>query len=127
MSGCSADRDLTFVIAGRGQVELSIKFSQQDRKITLKNALHTPNLWSNLISVSKLVSKGAQVQFACNVAVVTDGGGKTIFTAAKNGQLYTVPTIDLILSALTVQSKCKATTFNTWHRQLGHAGIDTIR
>lgn len=127
LSGYSAGKDSTFTIAGRGTVEITTTNNGAERRITFENALHTPNLRSNLISVSKLVSKGAKVSFEGTIATVLSSTGDEIFTTTKTGQLYTVYTVDAPPTAFTTQSKQKATSFDIWHRRLGHAGTDTIK
>jgi len=61
--GLSAGKELTFEITGKGRVEFLTNVNDVQRKITFDNALHTPGLRSNLISVSELDSKGLYVTF----------------------------------------------------------------
>jgi hypothetical protein len=69
-TGHSAGKDSTFTIEGSGTVELLMEDQGTITKVSLANSLHTPNLHSNLISVSKLVSKGASVSFEGERAIV---------------------------------------------------------
>ena len=43
------------------------------------------------------------------------------------GQLYVVNINKGLTSAFTIQAKKTTMSFDTWHRQLGHAGADSIK
>jgi len=92
--GHSADRDFTFTIFGRGLVQFSTKINGVSQKIILNNALHTPNLHSNLILVSKLGLKSTQVNFTKDSIVVTISDDCPIMSATCFGQLYAVSILE---------------------------------
>jgi len=54
----SARKESTFEITEKGKIEFLTNVNDVQRKITFNNAIHTPGLRSNLISVSELDSKG---------------------------------------------------------------------
>jgi len=88
-----------------------------------------PQLWSNLISVSKLVEKGMTVTFEGKTARVKRPDGVTVLVAVKRGGLYIVAADNVINGTSkvnTFQTKRKAMTFEVWHRRLGHVGAKTI-
>ena len=89
--------------------------------------LHTPGLRSNLISVSKLSEKGANISFNNRFAFVTVKNDINIITATRLGQLYVVDMNKGLASAFTTQAKKTAVNFDTWHCRLGHAGADSIK
>jgi hypothetical protein len=96
-------------------------------KVLMSESLHTPNLRSNLISVSKLVSKGSTVNFEGNSAQVKNSRGETVLTTIKQNSLYIVLTENpTTLYANTAQSKRKLVPYDIWHRQLGHISTDVI-
>lgn len=125
-TGCAADKNSTFDIRGKCVVNCTTFINNTEVKISMSDVLHTPNLRSNLISISKLVSKGVQVRFEGNDALVTSGG-KVIMIGTKCDGLYTTDLAIRIPTALISQVKRKAVTFDVWHRRLGHVGADIIR
>jgi hypothetical protein len=89
-TGNSAGKDSTFTIKGMGTAELLTGDQGEMSKILLTGSLHTPNLRSSLISVLKLVSKGASVSFEGDIATVRNAGGAKVFTAMKRDGLYVI-------------------------------------
>jgi len=127
--GNSAGKDSTFTIDGTGVAEFSTTIDGIVSRIKMNNALHTPQLWSNLISVSKLVGKGMTVAFEGETARVKRPDGVTILVAVKRDGLYIVVADNVVNGTSevnTFQTKRKAMTFEVWHRRLGHAGTETI-
>ena len=99
--GLGAGRDSTFQIVGRGNVKFESVIDGEVKKITLNDVLHTPGLRSNLISVSKLSEKGANVFFNNRFAFVTVKNGINIITVTRLGQLYVVDMNKGLASAFT--------------------------
>jgi hypothetical protein len=124
-AGHSAGKDSTFSIEGTGTANLSVDNQGIVSKILLANSLHTPNLRSNLISVSKLVSRGARVSFEDDVAIVCDPGGTVVFKAVRRDGLYVVDMVDNTM-AYSVQTRSKAIPYEIWHRRLGHIPVNVI-
>lgn len=56
--------------------------------VYLKDALHVPDLRSNLISVAKITDVGNSVEFFKKKAVIKDNRGTTILVADRKGDLY---------------------------------------
>jgi len=54
-------QDSIFQIIRKGSIKFELVIDRKVKKIILNNMLHTPNLRSNLISVSKLSKKGANI------------------------------------------------------------------
>jgi len=125
--GLAASRELTFSIAGKGKAKIETNVNSITRVITFNNALYKPELRSNLISVSRLVGKGAKVHFDEHEAQVKSIDSTTIMMARRYGRLYAVKTIPEPPAALIVQVKQQAVAFDTWHRRLGHAAFEIIR
>ncbi|KAF7768676.1 hypothetical protein Agabi119p4_7919 [Agaricus bisporus var. burnettii] len=123
--GNSAGKGSTFLIEGAGEVGFFTPLDGAPTKIILFDALHTPQLRSNLISVSKLVSRGSPVSFEGNTAVVRTRSGAVALIAMKENGLYVVPPVDVHANA--VQSKRKAVSLGTWHRRLSHASMEVIK
>jgi len=64
-----------FAIVRRGNVDVSCTMNGVTRKITFEDALHTPGLQSNLISVSKLSKKGVTINLDVDKAIVKSKEG----------------------------------------------------
>jgi len=95
----------------------------------MNNALHMPQLQSNLISVSKLVGKGMTIAFEGETARVKRPDRVTILIVVKRDGLYIMAADNVINGTSevnTFQTKRKAMTFEVWHRRLGYAGAKTI-
>ena len=125
--GLTAEEGLTFNVVGKGSVELQTNINGQRRTITFDNALYTPGFRSNLISVARLSTKGAEAHFKNNKAVIKTKNGTDIISATQSGLLYVVDMDKIQPTVFTAQSKQKPTSFATWHRRLAHAGAETIR
>jgi len=125
--GLGAGQDSIFQVVGRGSVKLESVIDGEVKKITLNNVLHIPGLRSNLILVSKLSEKGANVSFNNRFAFVTVKNSINIITATHLGQLYVVNINKGLTSAFTIQAKKTTMSFDMWHHQLGHAGADLIK
>ena len=118
----SADRDFTFIISERESIQFLIEIIRVSQKVILNDALNTPNSCSNLISVSKIDLKGAQVSFIRDGIVITTLDNCPIMLATHFGQLYTVGILKFPLISLTVQFKWRAVGFDTWHQRLIYIG-----
>ena len=67
----SAGEGSVFSIVGKGDIKFQTYINGKIRNIILEDVLHTPELRSNLISVSKLKKKGTGVIFRNGKAVMT--------------------------------------------------------
>jgi hypothetical protein len=124
-TGNSAGKGSTFAIEGMGTAELLMGGQETISKVLLTDSLHTPNLRSNLISVSKLVSKGARVSFEGDIAVVRDTKGESIFTATRRDGLYVLNVVNKT-GVHSVRTGKNAVPYEIWHRRLGHIPVDAI-
>ena len=124
--GLTTEEELTFNVVGKGSVKLQTNINGQRRTITFNNALYTPGFRSNLISVARLSTKGAEAHFKNNKAVIKTKNGTDIISATQSGLLYVVDMDKIQPTAFMAQSKQKPTSFATWHRCLAHAGAETI-
>jgi len=124
--GLTAEERLIFNVVGKGSVELQTNINRQKRTITFNNILYTPGFRSNLISVARLSTKGAEAHFKNNKAVIKTKNGTDIISAMQSGLLYVVNMDKIQPTAFMAQSKQKPTSFATWHRCLAYAGAETI-
>ncbi|KAF7770864.1 hypothetical protein Agabi119p4_6838 [Agaricus bisporus var. burnettii] len=125
--GNSAGEGSTFNIDGSGTAVLWVNGREATSKILLGEALHTPQLRSNLISVSKLVAKGYKVNFEGGSAFVRSAGRMTVMEATKVNGLYVIPVGTNVPAANAIQTKRKAVPFEIWHRRLGHVGVEVLK
>jgi hypothetical protein len=126
-TGNSAGKGSTFNIEGSGTTKFFTKVNGVLSKLIISDCLHTPQLWSNLILVSKLISRGSRVTFEDDKAVVHNTAGLEVLTTIKRNGLYVVIT-DKISdpSIYAVQAKHRTVPYNIWHRRLGHISTDLI-
>jgi len=117
---------LIFNVVGKGSIKLQTNINGQRRMITFDNILYTPGFRSNLISVARPSTKGAEVNFKNNKAVIKTKNGTDIISAMQSGLLYVVNMDKIQPTVFMVQSKQKLTSFATWHRHLVHAGAEAI-
>jgi len=125
--GLSADEGSVFSIVGKGDVKFQTYINGKIRNIILEDVLHTPELRSNLISVSKLEKKGTGVIFRNGKTVVELADGSKVLSAVKSGRMYIVELDGMSPETFIVQSNQKSASFDTWHCRLAHIGADIIR
>lgn len=58
----------TNTVDAKGDVEFLTTFKNRNNTIRLENALHVPDLRTNLLSVAKIVDRGYRVTFDSNQA-----------------------------------------------------------
>jgi len=122
-----AGKDSTFDIIGKGKVEFETSVDGKTRRVSIDGVLHTPNLRSNLISISQLGTKGIDVFFkGGNKALVLTSKGEIIITITKFGQLYAVDINRVLTNIFVTQSKQQAVSFDIWHKRLGHTSTELI-
>jgi len=120
----SAGKDSTFDIIGKRKVEFETSVDGKTRRVSIDGVLYTPNLRSNLISVSQLGTKVIDVFFkGGNKALVLTSKGEIIMTATKFGQLYTVDVNRALTDIFITQSKWQAVSFDIWHSVRGQPEI----
>jgi len=111
--GISAGEGSVFSIIGKGDVKFQTYINGRVRNIILEDVLHTPELRSNLISVSKLEMKGTTVIFKNGKAIVELADSSRVLLAVKSGRMYIVKIVQLSPEAFIAQSNQKLTSFNT--------------
>jgi len=105
--GLTAEEGLIFNVVGKGSVKLQTNINRQRRTITFDNALYTPGFRSNLISVARLSTKGAEAHFKNNKAVIKTKNGTDIISATQSGLLYVVDMDKIQPTVFMAQSKQK--------------------
>ena len=110
-------------VLAKGEIHFSANVLGEVRSFRLKDALHVPDLRTNLLSVGKITDNGFSVTFNKNKTTVNDSEGKTKLTADRiNGLYYVRETSKRQNSNIqeTVCSSWEIESLETWHRRLGH-------
>lgn len=75
-------------IEGVGEIKLSASNGSGMQVLKLQNALHVPDLRTNLLSVAKIADKGYEVVFRKQNAVILGENQETLAIADRIGDLY---------------------------------------
>jgi hypothetical protein len=112
---------------GCGTYCLRVQGPKGSQNVTLDSALYVPEGHSNLLSVSALEKKGAEVVFRKGKAVVTNKG-KVVLTATRVSGVYVVDETeeDHFRTALASFSVGKPR-LHLWHERLAHLGERNIQ
>lgn len=103
--GLAAGKESVFNIIEKKKAKIQTVVNYTKRNITFKNALHTPDLRSNLISVSKLAEKGIRVEFDKLKTRIKSKDSIVIMKAKWHSCLYAVETLPDTPTALVIQTK----------------------
>lgn len=103
---------------GQGDVCILFKTEKGDVPITLKNALHAPDLEYNLISLGRLTSNGLTFSGAGEKMTINDHG-RIIGRGRKVANLYHMDVQEPITRALPATFST-ARSWYEWHCALGH-------
>jgi len=106
-------------VRAEGTVNITFEGENASRSIRLKNALHVPDLRSNLISVAKITDARNHVTFTKKNAKIKNSDGKTILIADRMGDLYYLrkPGHD---STHTASAGTQKPSMAIWHERFGH-------
>jgi hypothetical protein len=80
--------DSVLLAIGRGSILVDTKVGGCTKRIRFKDVLYVPKLQSNLLSVSKIVEGGLNVQFGALGCSVKTLKGDTQAIASRDGNLY---------------------------------------
>jgi len=107
--------DATSTVDSKGNVEIFTSVGNMNKRIRLENALHVPDLRTNLLSVAKITDKGYEIVFDVNQASVRDCEGNVKLIAERQGDLYILNSRQANAAMQTRQSDIEI-----WHKRLGH-------
>ena len=121
------DDDSVLQAIGRGSILVDTKVGGCTKRIRFKDVLYVPKLQSNLLSVSKIVDKGLNVQIGALGCSIKALNGETQAIASRDGKLF--------------QLRCKmvhrgdqahvATSTNEglilWHQRMGHLNVQSLK
>ena len=112
---------------GRGSILVDTKVGGCTKRIRFKDVLYVPKLQSNLLSVSKIVDKGLNVQIGALGCSIKALNGETQAIASRDGKLFR-------LRCKTVHRGDQAhvaTSTNEglilWHQRMGHLNVQSLK
>ena len=114
--GEAAIKDSKFKITGQGVVSRSFNVSGQSVVLKFNDAIHTPELSSNLILVGKLCNTGYKVTFDKEKAHVYHEQGNGFTCIQGTDKLYGFDSNKLETGVKAFASNSKPTDLETWHR-----------
>ena len=101
----------------------------QVRRIRVYDVLHVPKLHTNLLSVSKLVSRGLKVHFDNMRCVVKAQDGKVLVMTSMEANLYQVELKNVNgaeVRSLALTS-ANGDALELWHKRLGHLNAKSVK
>jgi hypothetical protein len=110
-----------FHILASGTIWKFITYEGQRREIIL-DTIHTPDITSNLISISKLDAKGYRVEFSNEKAIFKHSDSSPFMEALLSNGMYVLAFDDNNVSACIARSWDVPVDKGTWHCRLGHIG-----
>lgn len=107
----------TMVSEGVGAVELET--------CTLRNVMYIPELSANLLSVSAITKSGGKMIFTENKVIVEKDNVKILKGDKKENGLYKIKLCSDVREESHAVGKISAA--ESWHRKLGHLGVDGMK
>ncbi|CAI5465411.1 unnamed protein product [Closterium sp. Yama58-4] len=107
-------------VNGRGTLRLAV----DGGPMTINNVLVVPGLDANLLSVSKLTTKGVRVNIEGAVMTLSTSSGRFIGKAHQDGGLFKLVATPNLASANAAVAK---PSLEVWHNRYGHLSVSTIR
>ncbi|GBP94899.1 Retrovirus-related Pol polyprotein from transposon TNT 1-94 [Eumeta japonica] len=100
-------------VEGYGDVQISTVVGDTEHENTVMGVLYVQNLATNLLSVSKLISKGNKVTFDEKHCYIYNQKSELVATADLVGGVYKlrIKQIDCLLTSVSG---------SVWHRRFGH-------
>lgn len=115
--------DMTTEIVAKGTVNFKSEVFGETKNIFLNDALHVPDLRTNLLSVGKITDRGNEVLFKKDIALIIGKDGNVKLTANRVGELYYVPEQEDNSECNVIEGdtrKGRPQSLELWHRRLGH-------
>ena len=96
--------------------------------MTYPQALHTPSLNANLVSISALDRAGLTTTFGNGKGVVQKTNGMTVLTGMNVSGMYLLEALDTAPhTPLALNSLSQPTSLEQWHRRLTYCSPSTIK
>ena len=113
---------------GMGSIVVGVEARGKATTIRITDVLHVPKLQANLLSVSKLLSKGLKVFFHVNECIVEGANGDVVAIARREGSLYEMCFKEVCgaNSGDFVHLRGEGDSVEVWHHRLGHLDVRSI-
>ncbi|XP_046472611.1 uncharacterized protein [Neodiprion pinetum] len=112
--------DSKLQVTEKGNVEVQLSLNGDVKTIEIKEVLHVPNLSTNLLSVSRIVQKGYQVEFDARGCRILDGAD-LVATATLVDNMYKLD----VHKSLGLMASVSGDN-DLWHRRLGHINFNDL-
>ena len=126
--GQPANKGGQFRIIGHGAVMKTIVSGSLRTTTTFKNAVHTPDLIANLVSISMLDAAGCWTLFGgggVKFCDLVNGNQRLLMKGEGTNGMY-LSNVPPPTTALVSQYTQKSASLDVWHRRLGHVGVTSI-
>ena len=99
------------------------------RRIAIHDVLHVPKLHANLLSVSKLASKGLKVHFNVMGCIVRAQSGKMLAMGSMEANLYQLELKKVNGAEVSTLAHTSANgdAMELWHKRLGHFNAKGVK
>ncbi|KAF7358895.1 Retrovirus-related pol polyprotein [Mycena sanguinolenta] len=114
-----------FRIIGSGTVRRAVEQGGV-RRIFEIEAIHTPELTCDILSISKLDAKGFASTFSGGKAYIRDPAGVVLIEAKLVNGMYLAELSAVTVNAMTARSRNVPVDKCTWHRRFGHIGMSGL-
>ena len=112
---------------GRGSILVDTLVEGGTKRIRFKDVLYVPKLGSNLLSVSKIVEGGLQVQFGGLGCLVKALNGDIQAIASREGNLYRLQCKTVLGGESAQVATSSKEGLILWHRRMGHLNVQSLR
>lgn len=114
----------TMQVRGVGQVEINTKVGKfKEENVTFREVLHIPDLYINLLSVSKIVESGYEIVFNKNGCKVLNNHKEVIVTGNLVNGMFRLNIANNISLVTDVKSQDCA----LWHKRVGHVNNEILK
>ena len=116
-------------VLGKGSILVETRVKGRARSIRMHDVLHVPDLHSNLLSVSKLISRGLKVHFNSLGCVVRASNGEMLAVASLESNLYQLDTkvMHEAETSSLAHSEANSHPLELWHKRLGHLNANSVK
>ena len=118
--------DTVLQAIGRGSIVVKTVARDNTKRIRFHDVLYVPKLQSNLLSVSKIVQGGLNVEFGALGCTVKDDHGHTLALAARVNNLYRMRCTKVSGSEDAKVAASKEEGLKLWHRRMGHLNVKSL-
>ena len=112
---------------GKGSILVESQVKGKVKKIRVYDVLHVPKLHANLLSVSKLVSRGLKVHFNKTGCIVWTQEGEMLAMASLEDNLYQMQLKKVNGAEVNTLAHTSDHNMELWHKRLGHLNVTSMK